>query len=57
MIPGNGRWVSLMLKRPKKKGAKQKMQKSVAASKQVQDEVEDDFEGSETEYGGEDVRR
>lgn len=41
--------MSLMLKRPKQKGAK-KRQKLVAVS-QVQDEDEDGFEGSDTEYG------
>ena len=56
MIAGNGRWVSLMLKRPKQKGAKRKPKPVLI---QAQDEDEDELAGSDTEYGGdeEDVRR
>ena len=49
MIAGSGRWVSLMLKRPKKKGAK-KMQTPIAIPNRAQDEDEDKYEGSDTEY-------
>ncbi|KZT70021.1 galactose oxidase [Daedalea quercina L-15889] len=51
-ITGNGRWVSMMLKRPKKQGGAARKQKPMAASSRVQGDIEEDEIGSDTEYGG-----
>jgi hypothetical protein len=54
-MPGNGRWVSMTLKKPKGKGAQGKKKKSVATtsptSKEDEDSGDDDEEHEVTEVG------
>ena len=57
-IAGNGRWVSMQLKRPKKKGGPQKKKPAVPVQQQRRpdpaDEDEEDYGDDGEEEGGED---